>query len=235
MNAAETRYRLFPAPFTPEQANRAVEAWGANCGPGALAAIFNMTLDEVRPHLGDFESKGYTNPTLMFAALDSLGIAKWNCRMASKVLGPVGWPKHGLARIQWEGPWTRPGVPARVAYRHTHWVAARRYEPTDSMAIFDINAIGMGGWIAEKIWSDSLVPWLLKHCEPKADGKWHITHSLEIGLPPPAIKPKAPCATCDGEGEYECHHCHGDESINCGYCDGGNIKCIDCGGERTND
>lgn len=30
---------------------------------------------------------------------------------------------NGINRVQWEGPWLEPGVPARVAYRHTHWVA----------------------------------------------------------------------------------------------------------------
>jgi hypothetical protein len=55
---------------------RANDEWGANCGPGALAAIMDLTLDEVRPHLPGFEAKRYTNPTMMFAALDGLKV-KW--------------------------------------------------------------------------------------------------------------------------------------------------------------
>lgn len=35
--------------FTLEDAQRASQEWGANCGPGAIAAIMGMTLDEVRP------------------------------------------------------------------------------------------------------------------------------------------------------------------------------------------
>jgi len=67
--------KLCPAVrFTLADADRAADLWGMNCGPGALAAVCGLTLDEVRPHMGDFESKGYTNPTLMFAALKSIGV-----------------------------------------------------------------------------------------------------------------------------------------------------------------
>ena len=55
-------------------AQQASDDWGFNCGPAALAAICGLTPDAVRPHLGDFESKGYTNPTLVAAALRSLGV-----------------------------------------------------------------------------------------------------------------------------------------------------------------
>lgn len=52
------------------EADRAYDAWGCNCGPGAIAAIMNMRLDAIRPLLGDFERKRYTNPTLMWEILD---------------------------------------------------------------------------------------------------------------------------------------------------------------------
>jgi hypothetical protein len=55
--------------FTEADANRAHDEWGANCGPGAIAAILALTLDELRPYMGDFESKRYTNPTLMWATV----------------------------------------------------------------------------------------------------------------------------------------------------------------------
>lgn len=168
--------------FSAEDAERAAEEWGLNCGPSALAAIGRLTLDQVRPLMGDFESKGYTNPTLMFESLDRLG-ARWSQRRDKE------WPVYGLVRIQWTGPWTKQGVPARVAYRHTHWVAAMRRAADDAIGVFDINMIANGtGWASLNDWSRILVPWLLKECEPKADGGWYITHSLEIisgadGLP----------------------------------------------------
>ena len=96
--------------FTLEDAHRASDAWGCNCGPSALAAVTGMTLDEVRPFMGDFEQKHYTNPTLMWSILNNIG-ARW-----SVTKPPRTWPRYGLARIQWEGPWTKPGVPARQAF-----------------------------------------------------------------------------------------------------------------------
>lgn len=158
--------------FTFEDAQRAAYGWGANCGPGAIAAALHLTLDQLRPHLGDFERKGYTSPSMMFAVLRRLGVA-----YATRV-GRVSWPDYGLVRVQWEGPWMAPGVPMAARYRHTHWVASRRV--VDVEQIFDINAMVVGGWIALAEWAGDLVPWLLRQCERKADGRWHLTHALEI-------------------------------------------------------
>lgn len=79
-----------------EDADRAYAEWGCNCGPAAVAAICGLTLDQVRPHMGDFETKRYTNPTLMWQVLRSIG-ARFSYRG-----GDLGrwWPTYGLARIQ---------------------------------------------------------------------------------------------------------------------------------------
>jgi hypothetical protein len=158
-----------PVRFTIDEANHAHVAWGANCGPGAIAAVLHLTLDELRPHLRDFERKGYTNPSLMYAVLRDLGV-----RYAVAMGARDTWPSYGLARIQWEGPWMAPGVPVAARYRHTHWIGCRGEE------VFDINAMTVGGWISLRVWRDDLVPWLLRQVAPKANGGWHITHSIEI-------------------------------------------------------
>src|SRR5687768_1685881 len=101
----------------------AAREWGFNCGPGALCAVLDKTPDELRPHLLDFEQRGYTNPTLMVGILRGLGVAHhrvWRCDLP--VPDPV-YPKFGLVRVQWAGPWTKPGVPMAVRYRKTHWIA----------------------------------------------------------------------------------------------------------------
>lgn len=165
-----------PLRFTAEDADRAFDAWGSNCGPGAIAAITGLTLDELRPNLGDFESKRYTNPTLMWEVLKRLGLT-WRLVKPPRCL-----PNYGLARVQWAGPWTEPGVPARAAYRHTHWVAAQWCEGLREFAIFDINAITSGGWILPETWSCQLVPWLLENFVPRASGAWSLTHVVEIDL-----------------------------------------------------
>ncbi len=165
------------------EAERAVD-WNFNCGPAALCAVTGLTPEQVRPHLGDFESKGYTNPTLMWAALRSLGVnfrttvtPKQNAPIASQI-GPWVWPKFGLARVQWGGPWIGIGVPIQARYRKTHWVAC--HADLDGFRIFDINAMCVGGWLPLAEWSGQLVPWLLNEVEPKANGAWWLTHSVEV-------------------------------------------------------
>lgn len=161
--------------------DRAHNLWGANCGPTAIAAVLNLPLDAVRPHMGDFERKGYTNPTLMWAALKSLDV-RFSYRGGG--LGRRNWPNYGLARIQWEGPWTRPGVPMRARYRHTHWIGVNARD-RNRIGVFDVNAMGNGtGWCALADWESTLVPIILAECVPRASGGWHITHAVEIGDQP---------------------------------------------------
>lgn len=174
--------------FTFDEVLRASDDWGANCGPVAVAAIAGLTLDELRPKLGDFESKRYTNPTLMWEILRNVlgpergregrelsdeGLGRW-----WKSGWARGWPRYGLVRIQWEGPWMKAGVPIAARYRQTHWVGARHIG--DAVQIFDVNAMAAGGWISEANWTGILVPWILGACQPKADGKWHRTHVVEV-------------------------------------------------------
>ncbi len=170
--------RPAPPKFSAADAERAADEWGMNCGPGAIAAIFGLTLDQVRPFMGDFERKRYTNPTLMFDTLHRLYKAGI-CRGWRKEV--KAWPTYGLVRIQWEGPWTNPGVPLRARYRHTHWVAAASFD--GDVGVFDINCMSNGsGWTSLYHWRTGLVPWLLEQCVPRASGGWHITHAIEVDL-----------------------------------------------------
>lgn len=170
---------LVRARFSVDEADRAFEVWGANCGPGALAGVLGLTLEQVRPHLGNFESKGYTNPSLMYQALTALKIP------FRRVLGrrgqPRAWPSFGLVRIQWHGPWMKPGTPGFVKYRHTHWVGAATV--AGDVWVFDINCACVGGWVPLQEWSGQVVPWLLKQVEPQADGSWSLAGVVEVTLP----------------------------------------------------
>jgi hypothetical protein len=133
---------LLSVKFTQEESHNAFDTWGFNCGPSAIAAVAGLTIDEVRPHMGDFESKHYTNPTLMWSVLKRLSL-RW--RLRPRTSGGVQWPSFGLARVQWEGPWTTPGVPIPARYRHTHWVGGYQPEGATSPMIFDVNAMSVGG------------------------------------------------------------------------------------------
>jgi hypothetical protein len=167
-----------PVRFTLADADHAAEEWGCNCGPSALAAIMGMTLDEVRAHMGDFEAKHYTNPALMFYALESVG-ARFRVRSLASNVKFLGWPMYGLALIQWEGPWTNPGVPMRARYRYTHWVGVAR-KTVDDIGIYDVNCMNNGnGWVAYESWRDIVVPHIIAQYK-RASGLWHITHAIEI-------------------------------------------------------
>ncbi len=153
--------------------------WGFNCGPAALCAVTGLTPAEVRPHLVDFECKRYTNPTLMVKALESLRIP-FSRTYRSDEPGPVPAVQFGLVRIQWGGRWTRPGVPMRVRYRKTHWVAMGNL----SLEVFDINAVFYGlDWVPRSEWSTRIVPDMIHECCPDGDGTWWVTHVFEIPIP----------------------------------------------------
>jgi hypothetical protein len=160
-------------PFTKEDAERAFDEWGANCGPGAVAAIMGMSLDDVHPIMvaEGFEAKHYTSPSMMNAVLRRIG-RPW------RKVGAV-WPSYGLVRVQWEGPWTDPGVPVWARYRYTHWIGVARRDGGDT-GIFDINCMNNGtGWCALADWQSVVVPYILRQYS-RASGKWHLTHVIEV-------------------------------------------------------
>ena len=66
-------------PFTKEDAKRAYDEWGANCGPGAVAVIMGISLDDVRPIMAaeGFEAKHYTNPSMMNAVVLMENARSW--------------------------------------------------------------------------------------------------------------------------------------------------------------
>ncbi|WP_244327639.1 hypothetical protein [Roseibium sp. RKSG952] len=164
-------------PVTPEEIKTAWDEWGANCGPAAIAAVCPITLAALRPHMGNYEEKRYTNPTLMWEVLQNIGM-RFSYRGGD--LGQGNWPTYGLARIQWEGPWTKPCVPIQARYGHTHWVGVNARNRRN-IRIFDINAIGNGsGWSLLSDWAQIIVPFILEEFVPRADGGWHITHAVEL-------------------------------------------------------
>lgn len=169
-----------PVAFDWDCAQACAYAWGFNCGPAALCAVLGMTPESIRPHLMDFERKGYTNPTLMEDILRGMNVrfSRIFRRDEPDAFCPDIQPeRYGLMRVQWGGRWTNPGVPMPVRYRHTHWVGLRNL----STEVFDINAICAGGWLSRTEWREQLVPWLIRNAVPCGDGSWWPTHVLEIG------------------------------------------------------
>jgi len=170
-----------PLLFGLDESHEANE-WRFNCGPGALCGVLSMTPAQLRPHMLDFEQKGYTNPTLMFDVLKGLKVEHKLIFRTDDPQQEIRWPSFGLCRVQWHGPWMRAGVPMKARYRKTHWIGASGDDASQRL-IFDINAIEWGGWLPFQTWDTQLVPWLLNEVQPDASGSWHITHSIEIPRP----------------------------------------------------
>ncbi len=186
------RVKAYEYPFTAAEFNDANDRWGANCGPGALAAMLGLKIDDVRSHIPKFDERRYTNPSMMQAALRSLGVPyrEVDDGLDRESLEPgdverakfkqiTNWPVYGLMRIQWEGPWCNPGVPPAAAYRYTHWIGVVKDERAMSGSFFfDIN----GGWFEPNYWAIEVVEPITKEIK-RATGFWHPTHRWELELP----------------------------------------------------
>jgi|SRR5581483_4611654 len=164
-------------PFTEENMAHAVEAWGANCGPSALAFACQVHIDAVRDVIPGFAEKGYTSPTMMKTALCNLGRQYIDMQNPKKCL--LFAEKVALVRIQFTGPWTQPGANPKWAYWHTHWIATWQAirEPGYGGAmridnlLFDCN----GGVQRFTEWEKNIIP-LLTGSIRRADGGWFPTH-----------------------------------------------------------
>jgi hypothetical protein len=174
--------------FTASDVDRASWDWLCSCGPAALAAICDLTLDEVKPHFRP-AFPGYTNPGRMFEALRRTG-RKYAAIGADSGFSPT-WPSYGLARVQWHGPWTAPGANPRWAYTHTHWVGVCRLQLADGtedpncVCVWDVNQLSdapageTAGWAPLSWWAGVLVPKLTAEIK-RTNGGWHITHAIEV-------------------------------------------------------
>ncbi len=171
-----------PFPFTYAEALAAAQRWRFNCGPAAICAVLGMKPEALRPQLFNFEQKGYMNPTMVQEALEACG-AQWEIVYRSDRPVAESGPKtkalltleNALVRVQWSGPWTKPGVPPAAAYQQTHWIAARN----DFSEVFDVNALEVraDGWISKRDWESQVVPLLLPK---RGDGHYWPTHAIEV-------------------------------------------------------
>lgn len=186
---------MIPTLFSEKDSNAAYDEWRFNCGPGVLCAVLGTRPEEIRPHMQDFEAKGYTNPTLLYGVLKALNVqhttiyrgdtpgwmveaggGRWQYELAPEVVYRL--PLRGLMRVQWVGPWCGKDVPMRARYRQTHWVGlGHEYGATK---IFDINAMCVAGWVDYARWAKHLVPWIIEECVPRGDGTWWPTHIIEV-------------------------------------------------------
>jgi len=178
--------RFIRLPFTRDEADAAHAQWGCNCGPAALAAVLGVSLDTVRRATDavGFGTRRYMSPTMMQQAIAKAGATYTANRIAGVLLQSMHFPRRGLARIQWEGPWTKPGANPKWAYHYTHWVASwvrdgvTKWDKAAAIldpVVFDIN----GGLMLLSEWESEVVPAITASI-PRADGEWNVTHSWEL-------------------------------------------------------
>jgi hypothetical protein len=145
--------------------------------------------DDVRQHIPGFDKKRYTNPSMMAAALKSLGV-----EFLSRPTNGKDFCQYGICRIQWLGPWTEPGVPPAAAYHYTHWVGCLQTGGKPTTWIYDLNMHliqrpnldNADIWPTLAQWAGYIVPKLTKYSG--ATGGWLVTHNWELtNLPMPAI------------------------------------------------
>ncbi len=161
---------MVKVPFSERAVLQANDEWGCNCGPLALAFALQISLDDVRPLIPKFELKRFTNPTMMRAALETVGRRYHSVRPSDRELMFDEQDFQGrmsLVRIQWTGPWTASDAQPRWAYRYTHWITTwtERRVPL----LFDTGIWGIDGWEGE------VVP-VLTTQHDRADGGWLPTH-----------------------------------------------------------
>ena len=109
-----------PLLYTEADSKKANKEWKATCGPHSLAAACGKTLDQVRDAMAmaAINYRGWMSPTQVTKTLVALG-QPYSLKSGLKTDALC----EGINRVQWEGKWLNPGVPARVAYFHTHLVA----------------------------------------------------------------------------------------------------------------
>lgn len=168
-----------PTRITKEMVDAANNAWGFNCGPGALCAVTGLTPDDVRPHLGQFETRGYTTPKMMGEFLSSLGLRFSTTYRNKSPRIPLPRLKNGVVRVQWGGPWMKPGVPHVAQYCQTHWLAVH------GDLAWDVNTahLGQDGWYNVWNWENGIAQLIVKHAVKRGDGTWFPTHGIEVEYP----------------------------------------------------
>ncbi|WP_223644319.1 hypothetical protein [Corallococcus sp. EGB] len=154
-----------PSLFTPPDLLAAHASWGANCGPGALAAVLGVPVMGLRTYF----PKPWTTPTVMQAALTA------HSRRFQVHQGfPTG-DLLGLAFVQFRGTWDT--APERAQYRHTHWVGQNRAGAC--LHVYDVNAGDAGGWLSSDAWKALVLAPLMAR-KQGASGLWRIRVTLEV-------------------------------------------------------
>ena len=156
-------------------------AWGANCGPAALAAAFEVSLADVfdavsdqagvLPGLGARSFRGYMGIAQMRDAVRAMGgriVRSWGSVHTVEHVREANCRLPVLMCVQWGGPWR--GTRGEAVYRH--WVTLRLMD--SGLWVYDINAgteQHFGGCVPMLAWEADLSPRLMPK---RGDGTWRM-------------------------------------------------------------
>lgn len=152
---------MTPPLFVPWDIEVARINFGANCGPAAFAAVTQREVCRVMQYFPHFPERQWTNATQMLRALSAAGYRTRIEKCAT--------PSHGVALVQWLGPWTAKDFFSRWSLIHTHWVGV------DGEWIFDHNACG---WQTVAEWVTFTAAEIIREI-PSATG-WRIKYGIEV-------------------------------------------------------
>lgn len=199
-----------PVLYAPQDVDWSHARWGANCGPGALAAVLGVDVAAVREGFPQFPAKPWTTFTAMKSALRGVSTATYLSQTfpCPSKRGLDGGHTLALVMVQWLGPWTEPGVNGKWAFRHTHWVGVAskkrdprsdpRFAPEPRYWVYDVNAdhttrsgdprlsvlsAGGGGWVRLEDWQKFIVPVFLASTPTETKPQatgWCARYAIEV-------------------------------------------------------
>lgn len=154
-------YDTAPPRFVPWDIEIARINFGANCGPAAFAAVTQREVCRVMRYFPHFPERRWTNLTQMLRAFADAGFATHVERCAA--------PSHGVALVQWLGPWTEKQFFSGWSLMYTHWIGV------EGDMVFDHNKCC---WQTLGEWAVGTAPGLIAEVR-RATG-WRIKYGVEV-------------------------------------------------------
>lgn len=162
-------------PYTMAEADHAHDAWNFMCGHFSIAAATGCALDQIHTCGVAIKTGGWMNPTMISETLRALPVSYNKVPVTITPEEEFKLLEHlktaAILRIQWEGTWLNPGVPAGAAYQRTHYIAYKDGHIMDP-------ALGPNIHMPVKLWLEQGITQVLPQIK-KATG-YHFTHAWTI-------------------------------------------------------
>ncbi len=177
-------------PYTLLQSETARRGWKAACGHHSIAAT-GLSLESILAAsvVEGIPLKGWMNPTMIFDTLDALpGITyldqelqpppplATSAEITTHRHNALGGHSRQILRLQFEGTWMAPHVPAGARYQRTHYIALLHGFIMDPLIDAQM-LIPVATWLSE---AHAGGPAYLAETSFKGTTGWHFTHAWRI-------------------------------------------------------